>query len=119
MTKIQALNKFWNSFGLMAYDEGSVPDNAKLPYITYSAGDDDFGYPMSLTASIWYKSKSWATITAKCDEIAERIGRGGVTVPYDGGMIWIYKGSPFAQRMIDPDDSIRRIYINYEAEFIS
>lgn len=119
MTKIQALNSFWNSFDLMAYDEGSVPDTAELPYITYSVGEDDFGYPVSLTASIWYRSKSWATITAKAEEVSDRISRGGVTIPYDGGVIWMHKGTPFAQRVRDEDDSIRRIYLNIEAEFIS
>lgn len=118
MNKIQAFNSFWNSFDLIAYDENTVPDGEKLPYITYSVGEDDFNYPVSLTASIWYRSKRWDGITAKLEEISERIGRGGVTVPYDGGVIWIKKGSPFAQRMSDEDDSIRRIFINVEVEFI-
>lgn len=118
MNKIQALTSFWNSFGLTAYDENTVPDDAQLPYITFSVGEDDFNYPVSLTASIWYRSKRWDEITHKLDEISERIGRGGVTIPHDNGMIWITKGSPFAQRMQDEDDSIRRIFINVEVEFI-
>lgn len=119
MNKTQALNSFWNSFNLIAYDEGTVPDNAQLPYITYSTGEDDFNRPVSLTASIWYRSKRWDEITSKLEEISNRITRGGVMVPYDNGSIWIKKGSPFAQRVRDEDDSIRRIYMNIEAEFIS
>ena len=35
MDKYQAINEFWNRFGVMAYDENTVPDDAELPYITY------------------------------------------------------------------------------------
>ena len=118
MDKIQALNSFWNSFNLIAYDDSTVPEEAQLPYITYSVGEDEFGYPVSLTASIWYRSKRWDEITNKLNEISRAIGRGGKMIPYDGGAIWITKGSPFAQRVRDEDDSIRRIFINIEVEFI-
>lgn len=103
----------------MAYDEATVSEEAQLPYITYTAADDDFGYSVSLTASIWYRSYSWEGITKKAEEISERITRGGVMVPYDGGAMLIRKGSPFAQRVRDEDDTIRRIYINVEIEFLS
>lgn len=119
MDKIQALNDFWNSFTLTAYDQSTVPDDAKLPYITYSVAEDDFNRPVSLTASIWYRSKRWDDITLKLNEISDRIGRGGVIIHFEGGAIWIKKGTPFAQRVTDEDDSIRRIYMNIEAEFIS
>lgn len=118
MDKVQALTAFWNSFGLSAYDENTVPDNAALPYITFSVGDDDFDHPVSLTSSIWYRSKRWDEITNKLNEVSQRIGRGGIMVPYDGGAFWVKKGTPFAQRASDPDDSIRRIFINVEVEFI-
>lgn len=119
MDKIQAYNNFWNSFGLVAYDQSTVPDDATLPYITYAIGDDDFDHPMSLSASIWYRSKRWDAITLKEEEVSKRIGRGGVLVAFDGGSIWVKKGTPFAQRVSDQDDSIRRIYMNIEVEFIS
>lgn len=119
MDKIQALNDFWNGFNLIAYDESTVPDDASLPYITYSVGEDEFGYPVSLTASIWYRSKRWDEITAKLNAISDHIGRGGIVVHYDSGAFWLRKGSPFAQRVKDEDDSIRRIYMNIEVEFIN
>lgn len=119
MNKIQALNNFWNSFTLPAYDESSVPDTAKLPYITYTVGEDDFDHPVSLTASIWYHSKRWDEITLKLEEISERIGRGGTVVSYDDGAFWLTKGAPFSMRVRDEDDSIRRIFMNIEVEFIN
>ena len=36
MDKQQAIHGFWSSFGITAYDENSVPDDAELPYITYN-----------------------------------------------------------------------------------
>lgn len=119
MDKEQALNSFWNGFELPAYDENTVPDDAKLPYITYSVSVNDFDYPVSLTASIWYREMSWGNITAKLNQISNALGNGGKMVLYDTGAIWIKKGSPFAQRMADTDSSIRRIFINIEAEFIN
>ena len=118
MNKTQALNNFWNSFDLPAYDVSSVPDGAALPYITYSVAEDDFGYPVSLSASIWYRSMRWDDISLKSKQIANKITRGGIIVSYDDGAIWITKGTPFAQRIQDEDNSIRRIFINVEVEFL-
>ena len=119
MNKIQALHAFWGSFGLKAYDETSVPDDAQLPYITYEAGNDDFDHPMAQTASLWYRSTSWAEITEKEMQIADFIGRGGRMIAYSGGAMWIQKASPWAQRMSEPsDDTIRRIVLNIQLEFL-
>lgn len=118
MNKAQALNSFWNGFDLKAYDENSVPDGAQLPYITYESVDGEFNRRIAATASIWCRSSSWEEITLKEMEIADRIGLGGILVPYDGGSIWICKGAPWAQRMSDTDDTIRRIVLNVELEFI-
>ena len=131
MTKEAALYGFWASFGLPAYDEASVPtgDNApKFPYITYQVSTSDFGDPVALSASLWYRSTSWVDANAKAQEVGKMIGRGGVTLHYDGGAMWIKRGSPFAQSMGDPSDNlvsghsdgqIKRKIINIEAEFIS
>lgn len=122
MDKFQALQSFWSSFGLAAYDENTVPTGDRkppYPYITYSAAVSSLGKPVALSGSLWYYGSSWSAITAKLLEIEAEIGRGGVTLAIDDGALWIRKGSPFAQRMSDPDDMIRRIYINIEAEFLT
>lgn len=130
MDKLQAYDRFWQSFGIPAYDQYSVPDMVfdsnlnrmvenEPPYITYQAATDDFNHPVALTASIWYRDRSWAAITAKEKQISEYIGRGGVCIPYDEGGFWLVKGSPWAQRMDDPaDDMIRRIVLQVNVEFI-
>lgn len=121
MDREQALNNFWNSFGLSAYDENTVKDNAldDGAYITYSVSTGYFDEPTAISANIWYRSSSWKEITKKADEIGAEIGRGGKIVPFDGGSIWIKRGTPFAQRMEGDNDTVRRIYINIEAEYNS
>jgi len=119
MTALQALHNFWGGFGLMAYDENTVPDDAALPYITYEASKDFFAPDIAQSASIWYYSPSWAEITEKEQQIADYIGRGGRMISCDDGAIWIKRGQPWAQRMPDPsDDMIRRITLNVEVEFL-
>ena len=122
MNKEQALQSFWSGFGLTAYDENSVPsgeNKPSYPYITYNVITGSFGSDLTLTASLWYKSSSWAAITEKANEISRAIGLGGVILTYDDGAIWIKRGDSFAQRMNDPNDPIRRIYLNIIAEYIS
>ena len=118
MTREQCLHAFWSSFTWKAYDETSVPDTAVLPRITYEVAVGEFGTPVSLTASLWERSTSWVGVTNKAEEIYANIGRGGIVLHYDGGTLWIRRGSPWAQRMGDSDDTIRRIVLNIEAEFI-
>lgn len=119
MNKMQALHSFWSGFGLKAYDENSVPDSTPLPYLTYESSVSDFGNTLAQTANLWYRSSSWADITAKEQEIAEFITRGGRTIAYDSGAMWIQKASPWAQRLEEPsDDMIRRIILNVTVEFL-
>lgn len=120
MTPLQALHNFWSGFGIKAYDVYTIPDDAKLPYITYEASNDFFGSDLMQSVSLWYRSTSWADITAKEHEIAQYIGRGGVMVPCDGGAIWIKREQPWAQRMDDPSDNmIRRIVLNIQTEYLT
>lgn len=123
MDKAQALHSFWSSFGLPAYDEASVPSGdstPQFPYITYTVATDALGSSLPLVASLWYKSTSWRDITLKSEEIARRIETMERPIPLDDGYLWIVRGTPFAQRMAEPDDNtIRRILLNIVAEFLT
>ena len=117
MDKWNAIHKVWNSFGLKAYDENTVPDDATAPYITYQASVAQFDEDVPLVASIWYKSNSWAEVSQKADEISDYIG-GGAGVNYDGGRLWIRRAIPFAQRLEESGDRlVRRIILQITAEF--
>ena len=120
MTKAAAIYQFWSGFGLTAYEENTVPDDAKFPYITYQLVTDSFDNEIQLTASLWYRSESWTAINAKTEEISQKISRGGKIIPCDGGASWLKRGQPFAQNMGDEnDDLIKRKYLNITAEFIT
>lgn len=120
MTKAAAMYQFWNSFGLTAYEENTVPDNAVFPYITYQLVTDSFDREIPLSASLWYRSESWTAINAKTEEISQKISRGGKIISCDGGAIWMKRGQPFAQNMGDEsDDLIKRKYLNITAAFMT
>ena len=120
MTKAAAIYQFWSSFGLTAYEENTVPTDAAFPYITYQLVTDSFDREIPLTASLWYRSESWTSINAKMEEISRKISRGGKIIPCDGGAIWLKRGQPFAQSMVDEsDDLIKRKHLNITAEFMT
>ena len=106
MDRYEALYKFWSGFGVPAYEENSVPDldNVNYPYITYQVAASVFDDDVAVNASIWTRSTSWLTAEILSDAIENRLKDGGETIGYDGGMIWITAGTPFAQSMGDPDD---------------
>ena len=120
MNKAQALNDFWSSFGIPAYEQNSVPDGAKLPYITYETSTDSIENVLMLNASLWYMSTSWEEISQKADEIARYLyEQNPISKKIDGGRIYISKGTPFAQRMSDTDDRIRRIVLSIQVEYFT
>ena len=122
MDKVQAIDEFWNSFGLPAYDENTVPtdDSVDYPYITYNVSTDSLGNMIPLSASLWYRSTSWEDITHKAREIARAIKTQHMPIKIDGGYVWLVGGTPFSQRMSDPnDDMVRRIYLNVSAEYLT
>ena len=120
MTKAAAIYQFWSGFGLTAYEENTVPEDATFPYITYQLVTDSFDREIQLTASLWCRSESWTAINAKTEEISQKISRGGKVISCDDGAIWLKRGQPFAQNMGDEsDDLIKRKYINITAEFMT
>lgn len=121
MDKAQALQNFWESFGIPAYEQTTVPESATMPYITYSVSTDSLDNVVNMYASVWYHSTSWKDISEKTEQISRYIvSMNPPSIKFDGGRLYIAKGTPFAQRMEDPnDDMIRRMYLNIQAEYLS
>lgn len=119
MTMEEAIYNFWNSFGIPAYPVSSVPEDLVFPWITYENNIDiPFGSPISITVNVWYRTESEAVPNAKVRQIFERIGRGGIQIPYSEGSIWITCGSPFSIALNDENDaSIKRRALNINLEF--
>lgn len=120
MTKGAALQSFFN--GIMpAYAETSVPDDASFPYLTYQLALNawDSG-ETALAINMWFRTTSEAVPNAKAQELSDAIGYSGITIPCDGGFIWLKRGSPWCQSMRDESDPmIKRRYINIIAEYFT
>ena len=121
MTKQQALLFFWSQFGVPAYDETDVPDDANVDegYITFQKIEGEFESPVYPTASIWVRSTSWKKAERIKNSINEKLDRGGQIIKIEGGRVWFQKGSPFAQAMAESDRMIRRFVINIAVEFLT
>lgn len=132
MNKEQAYNAFWSEFDVLAFEENSVPDDktidamiasgmakAKYPYITYQVLIDDINNSVSPVASIWDRASSWEQADKLANKVSEYIQKMN-TIKLDNGRMFITKGSPFAQHMLeDGDSSIRRIILNIGVEFFT
>lgn len=108
----KALYNFWSSFKIPAYVEEHVPDDAVLPYITYTVSEPEWRYQGSMQARVWYRGDSFAQLNLKVDEIANKIGE-GYSISTSGGAVVLYKEINFAQLQPFPEDSmIRVMYLN-------
>ena len=121
MTKEQALHAFFNSFGIAGYRNTSVPDDAILPYLTYTCPVSSIlEDPVSITVHTYHYTESEAIPDAKAEEIRQAIGIGGVVLNCDGGAVWLKWGAPWCQSLVDEtDETIKRRYINITAEFLT
>lgn len=120
MDKAQALSAFWSGFEWPAYDEGTVPEDAGYPRITYNVVMDSLDHPVALYASLWDYGTSWERVSKKTYEIAQAVAElYPSAIPFDDGRMYITPGTPFAQRMTDENDMVRRIYIDITAEYFS
>ncbi len=119
MDKFQALDVFWNSFDIPAYDEASVPEDRGDFYITYNAVTDSLDRAVPMSASIWKTdTTSWSEISQKAEQISDALIQ-VKTIPLDIGYLYITRGQPFAQRMREENDTVKRIYINIMTEFLA
>jgi len=132
MNKEQAYSEFWSGFGVLAWEENSMPDDetiqslinagvaeAKYPYIAYQVIVDDLGHPVFPTASIYDRSTSWKRADELANDVSERIQKMN-TIKLDNGRMFITKGSPFMQHQMESEDmNIRRVILNLGVEFFT
>lgn len=132
MDKQQAYDKLWNSFGILAFEEHSVPDDdtiqeliksgvatSKYPYITYQVILDDLDSPIYPMATLWDRNTSWSRIDSKLAEISEYLDP-FQSLKLDEGYMYVTKNTPWAQRTNDPEDRAVIGYIlNLGVEFLT
>ena len=121
MTKEQALHNFFNQFGITGYRNTSVPDDVIFPFLTYDTPISNFDEdPVSITLNLYFYTDSEADPDAKAEQIRQAIGMGGVLLNCDGGSIWLKRGVPWCQSLVDETNSnIKRRYINITAEYFT
>ena len=131
MNKQQAYKAFWSGFGVLAFEENSVPTqdvleslakDSNLPsdmYIAYQVLIDDLDHAVYPTASIYHRSTSWEKSDLLANAISQRI-QNMDTIKLDNGRMFITKGSPFAQHLLEEGDvTYRRIVLNLGIEFFT
>ena len=119
MTHEAAIYSFLASFGIPAYTETSVPDEAEFPYITYDLVVPDLFERANMQVNVWYRTDSEAEPNAKVREIGEAIPQRGLKpLPCDGGVILIGRGSPWAQSLSieGEDEKVKRRLLNLTVE---
>lgn len=109
---VKALDTYLNGFGLDAYAEDTVPDDAQFPYITYRVVDPEWHQKATFFVRVWFRTTSNAYVLEKADEITGDIGV-GKRIPFEGGLLMLWPESPKVQVIVDPNDRmVRYAYIN-------
>ena len=122
MTPEAAIHGWLCGFGVPVYAATSTPSGAQFPYITYDlVMGEGGGGEVNMPVNVWYRGESEAEPNAKVREISQALGIGGATLPCDGGMLWLKKGSPWAQavRVEGEDEKVKRRYVNINVEHLA
>lgn len=122
MTELKdALYDFWSGFGLPAYLQDSVPEDAALPYITYEAVQGDAMSATVLVAHNWHQKapRGNAERNEVMDAIARAIPAQGRVVPVGRGYIALYRNDAnFQSDVADEEDaSVIGGRTSYEVHF--
>lgn len=112
----EALYNFASSFGWNAYPEYSVPNNAELPYITYTFHESKFTEQGMLQMRLWQISESYTEINQKVDMIEQEV-RNGKKLFTESGIIYLYKGSPWCQPQPADEPNLKIAYLNFIAHY--
>ena len=94
MDKSQAIHDFWSGFGLNAYDQNTVPDDARMPYITYEVSTGALDNVLNSSGSLWYNSLSWEAMSQKAEEIARAVGKNGYHIKTIDGEKGLFAAMP-------------------------
>lgn len=107
----KGLYQFWSGFGIPAYPEYAVPDDATLPYITYELAQPNWRDSSPYYARVWYRDTSYVDITQKVDEISSEIGE-GKRIVLDDGYMYLFKDSTFIQfQPVEDEDNLKVAYL--------
>ena len=121
----RAIYAFWSNLNVMgttlpAYLQGEVPDDAKLPYITFDVVKTEAFGQTPLSATAWFKKANndakLAERSAFFDAAARSIPEAGAKVNLPNGFCMLYRSSgDFLSPMPDEtDDMVIGCRVGYE-----
>lgn len=111
-----ALYDFASSFGWDAYPERGVPNDAELPYITYTLQENDFRTPGLIQMRLWNVSEGYDEINSMVDKIEKEVQH-GKNLFTESGIVYLYKGSPWCQFQPSEEPNLKIAYLNFIAHF--
>lgn len=108
-----ALYRFWSGFGIPAYADDNVPDDAQYPYITYELEFPDWSQEVVASARLWYRDTSFTAMAEKLDEICEQLDPGASIKTESGSvkLFWDTNKIQFLPYDIEPD--VKVAYLSY------
>jgi len=106
-----ALYEFWNSFGVNAYPEETIPEDAKQPYITYEIVMPEWYGMATYNAKLWTYSTSFKQVFSLAEMIRQAIGE-GKRIPLKNGSIWLFKEENFFQIMPSEEITQKNAYLS-------
>ena len=104
-----ALKTFFGGFGIPAYTLDSVPEDKKLPYITFPLTEPEWNEQANFYCQVWHRKNNLEALLTKADQVVAAIGE-GVMLPIEGGFLAIYPSTPLMQTMTD--DFTQSVYIS-------
>ena len=122
MTELAAaLYDFWSGFGIPAYLQDNVPDDAVLPYITYELVRGDAMSATVLVAHNWHQKAAGGNAARHevMDAIARAIPSQGRVVSVGSGSIALYRNDANFQTDVadEEDPSVIGGRTSYEVHF--
>lgn len=118
LPKNKAIHQFFSSFGIDAYRDTSVPDDAVLPYLTYQYVTAGFNQPCSMTVRMWFYGESESIPDEYAEAFNRALANGGAKVLFDGGSVVFTRGTPFCiAQSGESDKNIKLRYFNVTANF--
>lgn len=104
MTADKAIYKFFDDF-MQAYPDTSVPDEVKLPYLTYTFTFSAFGDgEQNMTVRMWFRSESEAMPNEVVRQFKKYVEEKGM-IKVDSGYVWLKLGSPFCINLSHENDT--------------
>lgn len=119
MKKAEAIHAFFSGI-CTAYPSTAVVDSVPKAYLTYTPVSGMYGDGnMAITINIYCQTDSEAEINVIEQRLSDAINHSAM-LTCDDGLIWIKRGKPWCQSILDPTDRhLKRRYINAYIEYLT